>query len=185
MEKKITVENFIKEYKSFNKDRVQESAIKKHVWRNKYVPYEEKCAVCSGIVKASMTAKVNDRDVFKQDTAAQYMLYTLNLINLYTDITINFSNGLAEFNMLEKEGITTLLLHELPAEEKMKMETILKMKLDDFYENERSFLGFIGNLADKYRSIFNKFSDKLVEVIENEESKELRDILKRKITNKK
>lgn len=184
MDKKITVSNFINEYKSFTNDRVKESCLKKHIFGNKYVPYEEKCAICKGIIDASTKSIIDNKEIFRQDTTARYMLYCLKLIDTYTDIVIDFSKALAEFNMLDKEDFVTLLLDNIPAKEKTKIDTILKMKLDDYYENERSVIGFISKLSDKFNFVKDEFVTVFNRKLEEEDAAELRKFISRKIMKK-
>lgn len=180
MEKKITVADFVKGYTQISNDKNKEMFIKKH-FVDKYIPYEEKCSICKRIIDASMTTDVAGKKVFRQDTTARYMLYSLNIIDLYTDITIDYTKALEQFNLLDKYNLIDVLYLNIPGSDKQKMDTILQMKLDDYYENERSTTGFIEKVYNRFSSVVKEFVERFNENIDEYTSTQLRETLKRKI----
>lgn len=180
MNKKISVEEFVKGYKSISNDKNKEMYVKKHVV-DKYIPYEEKCSICSKIINASMYETIKEKKVFKQDTTSRYMLYSLQLISNYTDISINYKESLNDFNLLDKYGLIDVIYTLISQSEKSKIDTILQMKLDDFYENNRSTTSFLNDAIFRIQNVITTFIEKIG--IEELDQRKI-DIIKEKINNK-
>lgn len=157
MIKKITVANFVNKYDKLDSEE-KSSFIGQHIVTS-YVPYEEKCNICQRIINTSM--KANGK--FHQNTTAQYMLYTLQLIDAYTDITIDMSQSLKSFNMLDSRDLIDLILENIPEKEHAKFDLIIDMIRGDLFENERSIVGYIDRFLDRIKNLF----DKIVESIDN------------------
>ena len=146
IEKKINIDNFISECK----DAVgmqKDSAVKTHVVR-KYVPYEEKISICERVIRATTYEKFNnDESIFKINSPGRKMLYAINLIDSYTDITIDFRDGgaLYAYNRLKEAELFEVLISKIPAADKEEFDEILELTLNDMRENEHSVYGMIEN----------------------------------------
>lgn len=140
----MTVENFVKDYlKSRNRTEFLEKRLV-----NTYVDYNRKITLCTNVLRTTLFQKVKvgadkEIEVFKQNTPAIFLFFSLTLINEYTDIDVDFKNALTEFDMLEKEGLVDLLKTVIPEQEYNKFQTVLNMARDDIYENERSLVGYL------------------------------------------
>lgn len=140
----MNVEKFVKDY---SKSQNKEGFLKKR-FVNTYVDYNRKITLCTNVLRTTLFQKVKvsvdkEIEVFKQNTPATAMLFSLTLVNEYTDIDVDFKNALNEFDMLEKEGLVDLLVNSIPRLEHDKFQTILNMVRDDIYENERSLIGYL------------------------------------------
>lgn len=152
----MKIEEFVGDYKIAS-DKAKYCA-KRVV--NKYVTYENKIAQCEAIVNNTTHVKAGDMEFYTKNTPGQYLMFTLTLINLYTDIEIDFSNSLASFNALDEIGAIDTLMSVIPESEYTKFNTILQMIIDDHYENERSLVGYIDN---KFRALEVVFGSLLTE----------------------
>ena len=90
---KISVEMFVKTYKAQakGKDETFQEFIKKHIV-NEYVDYLTKDAYCSKIVESSTHIQDGEHTIIKVNSTVRYMLFVMRLIELYTDIDINFED---------------------------------------------------------------------------------------------
>lgn len=171
--KKITVEEFVSAYKSRSAEKSQEALIKTHIV-NRYVPYEEKCNICQKIVDSTMKIEKGNAVIFHQDTTARYMLYCLKMIDLYTDIFIDFKKSLDCFNALDQYDLLDAIIKEVPHSECEKINTILKMKVDDFRENERSTASYMSKLFRRVAYTIDTFTEIVNNALDEETISKLR-----------
>ena len=138
MDKIITVKEFVDGYKKQTDDvtNKKEKVHKKFVGNN-YVNYATKLSVADQIVQLSSTNQVDGQvnGQIKINSSLRYLLYVFNLIDLYTNITVDFSNILEEYDLLEEQGLVDELIRLMPQREVTSFETILKMVFDDFIQN--------------------------------------------------
>ena len=122
MDKIITVKEFVDGYKKQTDDvtNKKEKYIKKFVGNN-YVNYATKLSVADQIVQLSSTNQVDGQvnGQIKINSSLRYLLYVFNLIDLYTNITVDFSNILEEYDLLEEQGLVDELIRLMPQREVM------------------------------------------------------------------
>lgn len=159
----MTVKDFIEEYNNTDK---KENFIKKHII-NKYIDYERKIGICRGIVNATMFIDMNGKKIWHRDMPAYFRLYTLIIINEYTDIDIDYTD-LKEFNLLEENGLTDIIKAYISEREITSFETILNMCYDDTYENERS----LGSYLESIKIALDNFKNLPLEEILEEINKQ-------------
>lgn len=147
MVKKITVTNFVNKYDKLNSEE-KLGFLAQHMVMN-YVPYEEKCNLCKRVIDAS--TKTAGR--FYQNTPAQYMVYSLQLIDKYTDIQIDMTKSVQMFNMLDERGLIDDITNSIPEKEHAMLDMLLDMTRNDMYENERSVVGLLSALIDKGKAL--------------------------------
>lgn len=149
----ITVEKFVEGY---NKATDKEKFIIKHVIKDKYIPYAEKVNVCNRIVRVTSYVGSGETLTYRQNTPAQYMLYSLNVVDLYTDIDIDFSNADREFDKLDKLHLITEIINYVDDYEVNTLKTLLDMTKDDLMANERDLASFLENKISLIQSILPK-----------------------------
>lgn len=143
----MTVNDFIEEYKE------DENCVEKHIV-NTYVLYERKISICQKIADITSYVDINDKKMFKLNSPLSKMLFLLNMINEYTDIDVNFDNGLHEFNLLEENNITSIILSHIPEIEFDRFMGVMEMVTDDmlstrdlssFLETKLEAIGMVMN----------------------------------------
>ena len=139
----MKVEDFLNKYK-MAKDK--EEFFKKHITTT-YVPYLTKCVYCSNIVSASHHLP-DEKDIIKINTANQYVAFVTRLLDLYTDLDIDFNNGgfLKQYDQLNQNGCIIPLIAAIPEQEYAEFKMVLDMKESDFRENEYSLTAILYNL---------------------------------------
>lgn len=137
----MKIEDFIKEY---NSSANKEECVKKHIV-DKYVPYEEKIALCKNVVKAA-----NYRNgKFESNGPIQYMFFAITLLSKYTDIDVTEGTKTFDvFNSLDSLGLIDMFYTFMPEKELSKMQAVLGMVNDDFTENERSLIAYLDTKMD-------------------------------------
>lgn len=176
--KKYTVEEFCKKYNETNIDQVKEGLVNK-VMNPHYVSYEMKITICEMILENSYYKKteVNGVEVKKLhiNSPAQYMLYCLNLVKYYTNIIVDFSKALEEFNMLNECRLLDVIISHIPERELKEFRMILDMAESDLMKNEYETHAFISNQVERFGELFGRISkpalDRLIEILENMDEK--------------
>lgn len=147
----ITVDMFCKTYKANSKakDETFNKFIEKHI-TTQYISFLEKEIICAGIVDATCHIKDGDRKIIKINSTGRYMLFVMRLIDIYTDLDIDFNDAhfVKQYDELNKIGAINTLITSIPKSEYTEFSTLLNMKLDDFRDNEYSLTAFIYNLKE-------------------------------------
>lgn len=129
----MKIDEFIRKYNSAkDKDKYLKESIKKT-----YIPYHEKVADCERVVKA--TTEIDG--IFKINTPAQFMIFTVNIISKYAEI--EYEDVLDTFEKLDELNLINALISHIPEREFASYNTILNMVQDDYMENNRSLVSFI------------------------------------------
>ena len=71
------------------------------------------------------------------------MLFTVQLIDRYTEIDIDHREALNIYDKLAENKILENLINALPKDEVLWYKDILDMMLEDFKINERSIIGYL------------------------------------------
>lgn len=137
----MKVSEFVEGYgKSTSKD----SYVKRHIKR-KYLPYVEKIVNAQQIVNNSM---YNDGK-FEPNTPKRHMLYIIKVVQLYTDLDINMDNLLGDFDAIVENGVADAIMKHI-AEDLVVFESVLNMVVDDVFDKERNYQGYIEKKLDEF-----------------------------------
>lgn len=138
----MTVKEFVEKY-----NKMQNKALAlKDLKVKQYVPFETKIDLCQRVINNTCYREVTGKKEYFANSPARYMFYCLTLIDAYTDIQINFKEGLESYNLLDQSGlIEELIFHQIPESEYKMMDVIMKMKMDDIHENELSAFAITKN----------------------------------------
>lgn len=129
-----------------------------------YIPFEDKLTICEKIVDA--TSFNNGRYV--KNTSSINVLYKLNLINLYTDIDINFGEDfLGDYNLIEEYDILTKLLGVIPENEKVRFDNMICDVTKDKEYNNCSNIAIYTSLKDTIDTTFSSILDGFLNYFES------------------
>lgn len=129
----MKIDEFIRKYNSAkDKEKFLAGCIKKT-----YIPYHEKVADCQRIINATMESD----GVFRVNTPAQFMIFTVNVISKYADI--EYDDVLTTFEKLDELNLINGIISHIPEREYSTYNTLLSMTQDDYMENNRNFISFI------------------------------------------
>lgn len=148
----MKIQDFIKGYE-VAKDK--ESYMSEHI-KTHYIDFEEKVAI--GNVIAKTFSRPNGD--FIRNAPAVYMNYIFTLVKEYTDIEVEKSSILFVFNAIEKDNITPVLMSAIGADAS-RMETVIKMVINDAIDNHNDLVNFMSLKSDNVNIILDKFKDAL------------------------
>lgn len=138
----MTVKEFVKKYNSLQNKSVAIKDLKV----KSYIPFEQKIDLCQMIIDNTCYRNFNGKKEYFVNSPARYMFFCLALINAYTSINVDYKNGLEDFNQLDENGlIDEIIFHQIPETEYKMMDVIMKMKMEDVYENERSMIAVLSS----------------------------------------
>ena len=109
----MKVNDFIAEIKA-NVGK-EEEICRKHAVK-KYISFIDKVTDCTRIVAATMEYP---EGTFKQNTPARYLQLTMMLFIRYTDLEVDESNLIAEYDKLSEAGVLEMLNAALPSHEEI------------------------------------------------------------------
>ena len=164
---KISVDAFLREYGVVTKQKgtAMENFIKKHIVTD-YVSFLEKEVTCTNIVNSTTRIIEENREILKINSSARYLLFVMRLIDIYTDIEIDFTDAkyVYQYDDLNKVGAIDNLIAAIPEREYSEFSTLLNMKLDDFRDNEYSITALLYNLKQSFslsEEVINSVIDEL------------------------
>jgi hypothetical protein len=157
----MKIDNFVKEYKDTNNN---DNFWKKHI-KTKYIGIETKQVYAKSIANACNHIKIDEKQVYKQNTFNTYIFFIMKLVELYTDIDFpedsNF-NVAEYYDKLNKVGLIDEFVNVIKKEYN-EFQNILKMETDDLYQNEYS----VSALLYSIRDTFSMGSEVLGSVLDN------------------
>lgn len=155
----ISIESFCKLFKTNlkAKDKTFEEFIKKHI-TTEYIGYLQKNVICQSIIDSTFRDN-NNKGIVKINSTGCYLFFVMKLIENYTDIELDVEKHSIDYyyDELNKIGAIDVILSTIPESEYAEFDTILKMKMDDFRENEYSLTALLYNLKQSL-----SLSDELV-----------------------
>lgn len=167
----MTTKEFFEEY---NKAANKEMCAVKHVIR-KYMPYSEKIGMVEKIIDNAMYTSINGVKTFKPDTTVRYFLFVMAAIEAYTDIRfsddkvddiVRGQQNLESFDLFESNGATEVLMTAIGADIG-RLNTVLKMKVDDVMDMERSLVPFLDTKMQAWQMSLSALDNALKDKVEN------------------
>ena len=154
-EKKYTVTEFVEKYSKLGLDDMKVDLIKSSVTTT-YLPYEQKCTVCDRIVNCTYYTKNEDgTKKLHVNSAARYMLYCLNIIDNYTNISVNYKDAMNEFDQLSRLAIIDQISVFIPERELKELNMLLDMAQNDIMQNEYEIHAFISSQVQRFTDLFS------------------------------
>ena len=119
----------------------------KHI-KHKYMPYTQKCALVKSIIESTSYEEVSGIKLYKRNTNAMLFVFTMKLIEYYTDIEIDLAAVATEYDALMESEAMNGLMSQIPAEEISIIRGMIDMERDDLEINTRSLVSFLETKAD-------------------------------------
>lgn len=150
-----------------------------NIMKNVHISYADKVDRAGIIAKNSYHIKKKDsngvdREVFEQNSAAKYMLYSLTLVDLYTDLDIDFKQSLEQFEKINGE-ILDAIINSIDVRERKEFQMLLEFACDDLIVNEYEPHAFIREQVERFGELFGAI---VMPVFENLDIGKLEEVLK-------
>lgn len=146
----MTVGEFCFKYERMD-DEAKKKFVESHI-KKSYVEYAVKIGQCEKIVKWSFYTKDGK---FLPNTPMLEMFFVLGVIPKYTDLTLDESNGLHDYDQLIKSGAGSAILNSIGADA-VRFREVLDMVTDDTIDRERNMIDFVSALLSQLGDIANE-----------------------------
>ena len=172
----MNIEVFLKLYNTKRTDGEKQKAISQ-IMNNVHVSYEEKVNRTGLIAKQCYHTKKKDLDgveheVFEQNSAAKYMLYSLTLVDLYTKLDIDYKKALEQFEMINGE-ILDKICAAINEREHQEFQMLLDFACDDIMVNEYELHSFVREQVDRFSSLLGAIVAPAIENLDIDKIKEV------------
>ena len=159
----------------------KEKIIAEHM-KHDYVPYEKKADVAKAIIDTCYWNEVKDvngntNKVFYVDSVAKHMCTCMALVDLYTDIERQKSDGkmLEDFNTLNGSGILDMILSNIDQRELKEFNMVLQMVGEDAITNEYESHAFISKQVERFGDLVGNVLLPIVGQLDLNKLKEIMD----------
>ncbi len=155
----MKIETFVKLFSTKKNDEDKENAVAQ-IMKNVHISFADKANSARLIAKESYHVKRKDADdkeieVFQQNSAAKYMLYSLTLVDLYTILEVDYKKALEQFELINGE-ILNMIFDSINNEERTEFKMLLDFACDDILVNEYEIHAFIREQVDRFSFIFGE-----------------------------
>ena len=174
----MKVDTFLKLYNTKKTEEEKAAAIAQ-IMNNAHIGYADKVDRVNIIAKNSYHVKEIgadgvEREVFRQNSAAKYMLYSLTLVDLYTTLEVDFKQSLELFEKINGE-ILDMIIMSIDERERKEFQMLLDFACDDLLVNEYEPHAFIREQVERFGSLFGTI---IAPVIENIDVNKIEEVLK-------
>ena len=156
---------FITLFENKKKNGGIDDFIESHM-KNHYVPFEEKQARANVIIENTFYEKdENGNKYFHVNSVATHMFVFLTLVDMYTDIEIDYKKSLEQYNKLKETDGFDFIIPNISKSEITEFKIILEsMKADimtNEYEPHAYFSQQVKRFADILSFVIEPFLDKI------------------------
>ena len=173
----MKIDTFLKLYSVRKNDEEREALVKEHI-TNTHVSYTDKCDRAELIAQSSFYIKEKDENgveqkKFHQNSAARYMLYSLTVVDMFTDIEVDFKNSVEFFEKINGEVLDYIILN-VDDRELKEFRMLLDFACDDLITNEYENHAFF---AEQFNRFGKLVGASLAPVIEELDFQKIQEVI--------
>ena len=173
----MKIEDFVALYNSKGNKEDKLIAIGQ-IMKNEHISFADKVDRTGIIAKNSYHEKRYDdgieREVFFQNSAVKYMLYSLSLVDLYTTLEVDFKNALAQFEIINGEVLDNII-NAVDERERKEFQMLLEFACDDLMANEYEPHAFIREQVSRFGNLIGEL---IVPALENLDVSKIEEVIK-------
>ena len=141
----MKIKDFINDFNKLKTDEDRKIFVEQIV-TTEYVPFIEKADACLKIINDTWYKKDEmGRKKLHITSTGTYVLYTMVVINKYTDLEVDFKNTIAQYDLLNKNNYLGMIMSFIPKNELEEFRRILDMTQQDVLQNEYYTPAYISN----------------------------------------
>lgn len=111
------------------------------------------------VINTSVDELKNMEQIPSINHAKQYLFTAIMLVDLYTNIELDFSNAVNEYDMLAENGVIDYIISNIPDSEITEFKMLIDSQFNMFYEKYfsiKSYIDFkLNELIDSFDGLFN------------------------------
>lgn len=206
----MNVKEFVEKYNNLSNELLKTNLLNGIIIKT-YIPFSEKLVRCTTIANSTtheLTGEGTEYEkmIFKENTNARYLYFCLNIIDLYTDINIEWDNKeysvVKQFEELDEHGLIEIILSLIlektektvmiddhihhSSNEIEKFQTILDACIADITANENNLINYVDTKIDAFELVFNTLLDSVMKMfaaqmkanISEEDIEKLKELMK-------
>lgn len=131
----MRVKEFCEGFESKTTDNAKTKYVRDNINIVQYVPIQEKIKYAEMITVASNMPKGE----VKLNSPIQYILQTVYIVKVWTDLEVDETVFLEEYDFLKKSGVLPVLSSFIPADELEEFASLVSMMKTDMMDNNLSF----------------------------------------------
>ena len=138
----MTVKEFLEDLNKVTGKTVKEERMKKNLNVKQYVSFIDKVNLAERVVYHSTHDFDQEGNVVGDITInsiSKYLLHVMGIIDMYTDLDINYGNLVEDYDLLNVNGMIQEIVTLIGEKEIAECQMLLDMKLGDFMQNWYSF----------------------------------------------
>lgn len=147
----MKVKEFVEECNKVANDSIKASRISSYLKVKPYVNFLDKVALANRVVNRSVY-DLDENGILginvKSDV--KYILHVIGMIELYTDLEINYENILEDYDLLNQSGLLVDIFKLIGDKEVGECQMLLDMKFADEMQNKLSTEAFISNQVERF-----------------------------------
>lgn len=172
----MKLDTFLKLYNVRKNAEEREALVKEHI-TNTHVSYTDKCDRAELIARSSYYVKEKDENGveqkrFHQNSAAKYMLYSLAVVDMFTDIDVDFKNSVEFFEKINGEILDYIVLN-VNERELNEFRMLLEFACDDLIANEYENHAFFKEQIDRFGKLISVSIKPLLEDLDIQKIQEV------------
>ena len=125
----------------------------------------------------------NIEKVPKINRSSQYVMSALMLVDLYTNIKINFAKGAFQYDKLVESGVINYVLENVPESEIKEFEMLIDYKYEEYYQKYFSMKSYVDSKLNDLELVINTLTDMIITTLSKIDEKKLNGLVD-KIKNK-
>lgn len=125
----------------------------------------------------------NIEKVPKINRSSQYVMSALMLVDLYTNIKIDFVKGAFQYDKLVESGIINYVLENVPESEINEFKMLIDYKYDEYYQKYFSMKAYVDSKLNDLELVINTLTDMITTTLSKIDKKKLNGLVD-KIKNK-
>ena len=125
----------------------------------------------------------NIEKVPKINRSSQYIMSALMLVDLYTNIKIDFAKGAFQYDKLVQSGLINYVLENAPESEIKEFEMLIDYKYEEYYQKYFSMKSYVDSKLNDLELVINTLTDMIATTLSKIDEKKLNGLVD-KIKNK-
>ena len=125
----------------------------------------------------------NIEKVPKINRSSQYVMSALMLVDLYTNIKIDFAKGAFQYDKLVESGVINYVLENVPESEIKEFEMLIDYKYEEYYQKYFSMKAYVDSKLNDLELVINTLTDMITTTLSKIDEKKLNGLVD-KIKNK-
>lgn len=172
----MKIDTFVKLFSTKKTEEEKSDAINQ-VMKHVSISYSDKVERANLIAQHSYYTKEKDingveNEVFKQNSAAKYMLYSLTLVDLYTNIDIDYKQSVEYFEKINGE-ILDRIIGAINERERKEFQMLLDFACDDVIANEYEPHAFLRKQIERFGALIGASLAPVLETLDMNKFEEI------------